>query len=186
MNFIPLHLSPLDQLEDLKPWVESWLQAEDSHWFELQGWFVAGHQWTNCILTPPPVAADATLEQLGRVLHKCLHTTHIVIVPHLMTAQWWKQLGKLCDLVFSVPVGTPFWNASQHEPLVLGISLPLISHRPWQLWGTPYVEQIARMLQDLSLTDHQWGSNILWQFYGCPKKLDTMPGGLVWEMLQQK
>jgi hypothetical protein len=59
------------------------------------------------------------------------------MIPHLMTATWRKLLGKLCEHIFTVPLGTHLWPMDHHEPLVIGFYLPLSSHKPWGLQCTP-------------------------------------------------
>ena len=48
--------------------------------------------------TPPPGAADAAVEELGKAIHKRPYTFHMMIIPRLLTSKWRKQLGKTTDL----------------------------------------------------------------------------------------
>ena len=36
----------------------------------------------------------------------------------------WRDLGKSTDILFTVPVGFPFWGTSQFEPLIVAIIFP--------------------------------------------------------------
>jgi hypothetical protein len=103
---VPLHLSATErQGHTLVEWVQSWFGGEGI-WLSPNDWFTKGHRSHLCIWTPPPAAADAALEQLGQSIHKRPHHMHLVIIPRLMTFRWQKLLGKICDIVFTVPVGT--------------------------------------------------------------------------------
>jgi hypothetical protein len=65
---------------------------------------------------------------------------HLVIIPRLLTAVWRRHLNKICDLVFTLPIGNDLWTDSQFEPLIIGLSLPLSRHAPWKLRGTPLLD----------------------------------------------
>ncbi len=129
---VPLHLSALDrQGESLVQWVHSWY-GEDGVWLTPNAWFTMGHTSKSCIWTPPPGAADAALEQLGQSIHKRPHHMHLVLIPRLMTFRW-RKLGNICDLVFTVPLGTEPWEISQFEPLIVALYFPLSRNQPWRL-----------------------------------------------------
>jgi hypothetical protein len=138
--YVPLHLSASErQGKSLKSWVSSWF-VDQVNWLDPKGWYTSGHTTAQCVWTPPPAATDAALEQLGQSIHKQPHHTHVIIVPRLMTYRWQKLLGKICDLVFTVPLGTEAWTHSNVEPLIVGIYFPLCRHEPWRLTGTPLLE----------------------------------------------
>jgi hypothetical protein len=50
-----------------------------------------------------------------------------------MTPEWHKQLHKVLDIVFTVPVSHPEWPKEMFEPLLIGLVFPFIRHDPWQL-----------------------------------------------------
>ncbi len=58
----------------------------------------------------------------------------------LMTHMWRKNLGKDADVLFTVPVGVPFWTSGQFEPLIVAIVFPLSPvpryTGPWLVKGT--------------------------------------------------
>jgi hypothetical protein len=145
---VPLHLTALEQHgNSMIEWVHSWFGG-DGTWLTPNDWFTVGHTSMSCIWTPPPTAADVAMEQLSQSIHKRPQHMHLVIVPRLMTFQWRKLLGKICDLVFTIPLGTEPWNTSQHEPLIVALYFPLSRHEPWRLWETPMLEHIERSLHD--------------------------------------
>jgi hypothetical protein len=82
---------------------------------------------------PPPTLADVALDELEVSRHKRSHLTHIFIAPHLTTYAWRKRLSKVCDAVFELPPGARrCWPESEHEPLLIGLTLSFSLHRPWQ------------------------------------------------------
>jgi hypothetical protein len=40
---------------------------------------------------------------------------------------------KAADVEFAIPVGSPVWEESCHENLVVGLMCPLLSHSPWSV-----------------------------------------------------
>ena len=65
---------------------------------------------------------------------------HVFVVPRFMTHLWRRNLGKMADVLFTVPAGVPFWGSLQFEPLIVAIVFPLAhisSHTgPWTVKGT--------------------------------------------------
>ena len=92
-----------------------------SDWFEVQG--------DNVLWEPAPAAAETVIDLL---LETCLwypYWFHLIVITRLMTFLWRKQMGKGNDLLFTVPVGTSFWNLETHEPLIIAFFIPIISRR---------------------------------------------------------
>ena len=100
-----------------------------------------------------------------------------------MTYRWQRLLYKVTDFVFKVPVGTTFWPNNMHEPLLVGIALPFIRHRPWQLRSTPKLLAIGRQLREVYREGHGSDRSLLRQLLALPKRLDALPEDLVWAML---
>ncbi len=92
-------------------------------------------------------------------------------------------MSKVCDIVFTVPIGTDIWGYSQHEPLIVGIAFPLISHRPWRLRGSKFMVEAQSNLQGLKLSTSEWGRVVLCELCLQLRRLDTMPEGVVWYLL---
>ncbi len=118
LSFIPLNLNVLErQAQPLKGWVDSWFGSfEPCKWLSPEDWYHEGHFANRCVWTPAPAAGGAALEQLAKVVHKRPQHAHVVIIPCLMTALWRRTLSKICDLIFTVPIGSDLWSLSQHEP----------------------------------------------------------------------
>lgn len=108
LSYIPLHLDAFErQGSSLKLWVTSWFQGKSEPCFlSPRDWYASGHTHSTCVWSPPPAAADAALEQLAFGIHKRPYSSHLVLIPRLMTARWRKLLGKICCLIFTVPLGS--------------------------------------------------------------------------------
>lgn len=94
-----------------------------------------------CLVTSMPDAAQAALEQLAKCNHKRPQHMYLVIVPHLLMSLWRNLLNKICDLTFTIPVGSDLWDSPQFEPLLVGLYLLLSRHKPWKLRGTPLLDR---------------------------------------------
>jgi hypothetical protein len=99
-----------------------------------------------------------------------------------MTARWRKLLGKICCLVFTIPIDSDVWNISQFEPLIAGLYLPSSRHQPWNFKGTPMLERVERLLHDLSPSNRRWGRFILHELLFTMRPMEAMSGSVVWAM----
>jgi hypothetical protein len=103
------------------------------------------------------------------------------VCPALMTARWRKQLRKVSDVMFQVPVGTTLWPHSMHEPVTVALICPLLHSRPWQVRDTLLV---ARLKESLSVV---WSASLgrersgLRKFWQATKNWDSLntEGGAV-------
>lgn len=184
LSFVPLHLSVLDRSPSLSNWVKSWWVDAPLLFTQPMDWYTSVHAQGNFLWAPPPAAAEAAIEQLGKARHKRPSATHIVLVPRLMTARWRKQLSKNADCLFTLPLGTDMWGNEQHEPLIVAFCLPLISFRPWSLRGTKLVVDLERGLREVSPSTPAWGRNLLCEFFRVTRSLETLPECLVRPLLQ--
>jgi hypothetical protein len=100
------------------------------------------------IWSPTPVIADDALEECLKAVHKRTDAFHIFVIPRLFSPQWMQLLYKLADLVFHIPPGSPHWPCTMHEPLFVGIALPLLNRNPCTLTKSAVVggigEAVAR------------------------------------------
>ena len=99
-----------------------------------------------------PTVMETALELFGddRLAHP--RWPHVFVIPRLMTHMWRRNLGKDVDVLFTVPVGVPFWTAEQFEPLIVAIVSPLSPvprySGPWLVKGTDEGAQLERSLID--------------------------------------
>jgi hypothetical protein len=165
LAFCPWHLSALEVSFNLQVWLE-----ESIPWklvfLEPEDWFCKGHDlnggapdtrgfWRNVITSgnfvwsPPPAAAQVALEQLRKARLKRQNSTHIIVIPKLMTTEWLKQMHKVANIVLEIPARHTFWGPQCHEPLMIAFVFPFLKHNPWQLRSTPKMFSMARKLRAL-------------------------------------
>jgi hypothetical protein len=104
---------------------------------------------------------------------------HVFVAPRLMTAWWRRVLGKTTDVSFVVPVGTPVWGKELHEPLIIGIYLPLRKQAPWRVRGTEEAEQLEGSLRGVWKDDFSGAGLILRKFLGRSIHLGAVPQHLL-------
>ena len=64
---------------------------------------------------------------------------------------WRKQIGKASYFLLTVPVGIPFWDLGEHEPLTIEFFLPIISRTNWiGIWTVKGSEWDSGMARDLN------------------------------------
>lgn len=199
-EFLPFHLSATDRSPALLDWVKSWL-GSDLELLTPEGWYERGHDFdggrSNCdgiwipglrsgifVWAPPPAAADAALEELRKARHKRQASTHVILVPRLMTAKWRKQLHKAADCVFEMPAGCgDAWPSEMFEPCLIGICFPFLKHRPWQLRGAPRLLALERTVRSMWESGDTDVAACLCQFLDKTRKLPSMPEDVVRKML---
>jgi hypothetical protein len=74
-------------------------------------------------------------------------STPIFICPRLLAPYWCSDLYRAADLIFEIPAEEEYWLLHMHEPLILAISLPCLSHRPWHFYQSPYMVELGERLQ---------------------------------------
>jgi len=201
LSFIPLNLSASERSSTLVPWMQGWMGKSKlecltpSNWFQLghdiRGW----HQPPGQLFQrpqfgpgffawfPPPAAADVAIEQLRIARIKRQDSTHIFVCPRLMTPQWLKQVHKACDIVFTVPIGSPGWPTNMFEPLVVGICFPYLRFDPWQFKGSPKLVEQAKQLSSLQSSGNLDQGNLLRKLWIMCHKLVGMPECMVSRLL---
>ena len=81
-----------------------------------------------------------------KAIHKRTDAYHIFLIPRLCSPLWLRMLYKVSDIVFEIPAGSWHWPSNMHKPLLIGISLPLLTRNPWTLRGTPLLVGLEREL----------------------------------------
>lgn len=204
LHFVPFNRGAAERSDLLLPWLQHWLpkDTETASPLEPRQWFLEGqgiHSWESnvdgipCpvirdprayVWAPPPAAADVALEQLILARHKRPHRLDVFVCPRLMTHLWRRRLYRMADVVFEVPVGHCLWPNTMHEPLFVGLFLPLILHRPWQLGRSPQVVAIEGELHRVLRTPGGDGVTLLQQFCSLAGRLGTMLPNVVRRVLQ--
>ena len=199
LSFVPFHLSAVERSAGIHAWVRSWageevllLQPED--WFERGHDLIGGeersdkfwipHFQRGCYLwVPPPAAANVALEEIRVARIKRQSSFHILIVPRLMTPEWLKQLHKVSDIVFTLPLGSSAWPHNMYEPCVVGLTFPFLSVAPWQLRSTPKMYAVGRNLRSVQETWDVDAGPILRKLCELAKRLQTVPVDVVRKLL---
>ena len=158
LSFVDLLRSAIERHPGVLEFVKSWVAPilGDSKVLVPEEWFREGHGIVGStkdstglwipqhasdgkvyIWTPPPVIADVALEECAKAIHKRNDAYHIFLIPHLYSPLWMRLLYKVSDFVFQLPLASPHWPSSMHEPLFIGILFPLLNRNPWSLRQTP-------------------------------------------------
>ena len=130
-SFMPLHLDAFTRWPPLKRWVEAiCTNIRPLRFLEPTDWFDSAHSFSNCVWAPPPAAADVVVEQLSLARHKRSTCLHLVVVPRLFTGHWRKHLSRATDFYFKLENDELWPLAEMHEPVLIFVCLPLITHSP--------------------------------------------------------
>ena len=188
LAYVPLHLSALEQSASLASWLLGWYPHPGSlvvlapnDWFDL----AINQRVEHCLWSPAPAAAEVAVEQLCHARLKRANSTHLIIIPRLMTSRWRKQLTKAADVVLTLPLGGDYWGVSQHEPLLLAICFPMLRFSPWRLKGMLIMEQMVGSVSQMPATSKGGLGIVLRELCLQAWALDTMPRRVVRPLLQR-
>ena len=90
---------------------------------------------------------------------------------------------KAADVVLTVPAGHPAWPESMHEPLMIGILLPYLQHRPWELRRSPIVLELANSLHEVWKSGREPKGPLLRKLWFLQRKLLGMLESLARKVL---
>jgi hypothetical protein len=136
------------------------------------------------IWSPPPIVADAALEECMKAVHKRTDAFHVFLIPRLYSPLWSRMFHKLSNFVFQLSPGLWHWPDTMHKPLFISISLPLLTRSPWTLRRMPLLVGMERKLcQVLSLGEAD-GRDILCQLLQILRELACMPEDVAHRMLR--
>lgn len=212
LQYVPLDKGALERSGGaVEEWIRSWWGGGNLVTLRPEGWFREAHGHGAFLWSPPPAAMETALEMLAEARHKRPYSAHVVVVPRLMTHLWRKQLGKDADLMVTAPVGLPFWESNQHEPLILAILLPVVRRKdwkgPWVFRGSLHSGDAARRLdtgwklavgrepagrdelegelREVRETPAAWSGSVLRKFLGAARSVPSLPEGVVRRMLSE-
>ena len=209
LSYIPIHLSPLERSPTLKPWIIGWT-SKHVEFLKVEDWFTRGHdhlpdQWEHnhdfdgdrkivyprlgkgfFIWSSPPCIAHVMAEELRKCRHKRQLSTHIVLIPRLMSPYWRKQINKASDLVLSLPPGHNAWPSTMHEPLTIAFIFPFLKNRPWQLRGSIALLALGRELSRVWKNNCPGEKYFLWKLWHFERIISSMPSDLAWKLLQSE
>jgi hypothetical protein len=162
LSILPLNKGALELPPKIQDWIRSFLPGRHK-WTTLApiDWFTSGQKNGHFIGAPPLAVADIALEQMCKSVLIRPWSAHIFICPTHMTYRWRKQLRKVLDLVVTIPVGGLLWLESLHEPLVFGLTCPLLAYSPWRVRETERLVRGQRFLPSVWSQDWQVEGNLL-------------------------
>jgi hypothetical protein len=183
LSFVPLNRSALELSPKLEAWIQESLPGRYK-WKVLSpaGWYKEGHSDGHFIWSPPPAVADAVLEQLCEAVISRPWNAHVFVCPAHMTYRWRKQLRKVSDLVLTIRVGGALWPHCLHEPLVFGLTCPLLAYSPWRVKKTGRLAEGRDPMPKVWSQDWKIEGNILRELWvrEVPNATD-----LLWGLAQQ-
>ena len=206
-SFVPLHLSPLERCNKLVGWIRKWAEVKGLDKrrlkiLDVEGWFTRGQDMLKegkanedgmvlatyqpglFLWHTAPAGALVALEQLRKARTKRTESVHIFICPKIMEPEWKTQVLKSADLHFEIPAGQPYWPADMHEPLILALYFPYLSHRPWELRKAPAIVAVGKHLQKLWKTSQESQGAVLRKLRGQTTRIRSLPAKLVLNMLR--
>ena len=71
-----------------------------------------------------------------------------------------------------------------YEPLLIGISLPLLARNPWTLQGTPLLEELEGQLRKVLSSGEDDEESILHKLLQTPRQLACMLESMACQLLQ--
>ena len=193
---MPLHLSPTQRSPVLKSWLESWLGLEFTI-TEPGDWFYAAQQSdalsndspsVTWVWDLPPAAAIHALEELGvgrLKRHNLLRG--VVLIPHLLSHEWFRRFSRIVDVYFQIPAGgIPEWPTEMHEPLTIGLYLPLFRHQPWDWKQVPFMVPFGCAMSSMYRKGDPSAGSHLREFWRASSRVTDLSYGLVRNLLQNK
>jgi hypothetical protein len=205
ISYVDLALTAFQRHSPVVGFVKSWVIPTFKHMRVLsaQEWFVEGHgivggsrdnngMWIPrhapnghaYLWMPPPVLADVALEECLRAVHKRTDAVHIFLIPRLYSPLWIRMFHKLSDFIFKLSPGSVHWPHAMHEPLFVGISLPLLSRDPWTLRRSPLLVAMERDLRRVLSTGEADGRDILCKLLRTPRRLASLPADMARKVLR--
>ena len=188
-HYVPLHLNPLERSPALEDWLKSFM-GSSTEVLEPADWFIRGHDLVEdkfelnsegvklpaskpgtFLWAPAPAAGEAAIEELRKARHKNQESTHVFVIPRLLSSFWRRHLWKGADLVVELPAGHPAWPKSMHEPLTLGFFLPYLKHSPWELRRSPIMLGFGKSLHRMWKTNEGAEGPVLREIWSLPSRL---------------
>jgi hypothetical protein len=192
-EIIPLHLHPLERSMDLLPWLSSWIPeftvALPDDWFyraqEAGRYDFPSEPLKPWIWSLHPAAALIALEELGNARLKCHDVLRgVVLGPSLLRHEWFRHFRQSVDFYFFIPAGSiPAWPASMHEPLTLGLYLPLLRFSPWDWKRVPFLVPFGITLSAMYKARDPSAGHLLCEFWAASSWVAGMPERLVRDLL---
>ena len=205
LSFVDLAFNAFERHPALLTFVQSWVEPvlgkvktlTVEEWFQEGHGIIGGEKDYNgvwlpkhapngkaYVWTPPPVIADVALEEAMKAIHKRTDAYHIFLIPRLYSPLWLRMLYKVSDVVLKIPAGSRHWPSNMHEPLLIGISLPLLTRNPWTLRGTPLLVGLERELHQVLRSGEEDGGDLLRKLLRTPRQLASVSERVARQLLR--
>ena len=187
LDHVPLSQSAADLHPNLIEWVTKNLPG---NWkiLEPKGWFIDAFEDPEgrFIWAPPPAVARQAIDCLCDAHHIHPFSSHIVVIPSLMTGYWRKRLLKCSDAVWVIKSECDIWPSHLHEPLTIAFIAPQLRAKPWRIGRTTWLAERRTHLRQMFSKDSKTAGRGLRQFWNKARGLSgTMPRCLAPEVLQK-
>ncbi len=93
------------------------------------------------------------------------------------------MLYKVSDIVVKLPAGSRHWPSNMHEPLFIGISLPLLTRKPWTLRRTPLLVGLEWELHQVLRSGEEDGRDLLCKLLRTPRQLASVSESVARKLL---
>jgi hypothetical protein len=108
----------------------------------------------------------------------------VVLIPSLLRPEWSRRFQRSADFYFFVAAGsTPAWPASMHEPLTIGIFLPLLPFSTWDWKRVNFLVSFGISLSAMYKAGDPSAGNLLRKFWLASAWIAGMPERLVCDLL---
>jgi hypothetical protein len=187
-HHVPLDLPALSRSTKLKGWLDGWLDLEYKVATPVDWYWKAQHlcdfsfpqKQQTWVWDIPPAAAPYVPDELVMARNKRHEVMRgVVLIPCLMKPYWFRRFTRAMDFYFVIPTGSSIWGLENHEPVYVGVYLPLLNYRPWEWRRVPFLVGFARTLSTLHKTDFANGWDLLRQFWRAALWIQNMPESLV-------
>jgi hypothetical protein len=100
-----------------------------------------------------------------------------------MRPEWYRRFVRTVDFHVVILAASGCWNKQCHEPLFVGLYLPLLYCSPWDWRRVPFLVGFARQVSAMFKIDFETGWDPLRQFWLLAVWIRNMPELLVSEVL---
>ena len=188
LDHVPLSQSAMDLQPNLLQWLMKHLPG---NWklLEPKGWFIDAFEDPEgrFIWAPPPAVARQAIDCLCDAHHIHPFTSHIVVVPSLMTGYWRKRLLKCSDVVWVIKSKCDIWPSHLHEPLTIAFIAPQFRAKPWRIGRTTWLAERRTHMRQMLAEDSKTAGRCLRQFWNKAIGLSgAMPRCLAPEVLRER
>lgn len=191
---IPMYRSPIDRSPAMLDWLGEWLPqgfkvAEPADWFwsaQQAGQYSLPESKEVWIWELPPAAAIDALEELAQGRFKRHYLlTGVVLIPNFLETEWRRRFVKVVDFYFTIPAGAiPAWPSDMHEPLTVGVYLPLLRYEPWDWKHVPLVAAFGTSLSAMYKAHEPSAGDYLRELWAACAWIAGMPRSVVRDLLQ--